>query len=214
MFCSKCGDQLPEGAVFCQKCGTKVDDDISRLYRTEATGTLGQSGARKTYIPEWDKVKRNKQFIQLQEFIQRVFDNLKKLPYQMVMDKVKGTPKISGIGASLIGIICIACISFALRKPGREVRESYLEQYSVSVTVEDAFEAFFENGKWKDYKEDGDQYVVFTGKCFYLEEKADIKIRFKIKDEYFYVTDMEIDGEPQSDFVISAFLGVIYEEYY
>ena len=25
MFCKKCGNQLPDGAMFCSKCGTKQD---------------------------------------------------------------------------------------------------------------------------------------------------------------------------------------------
>lgn len=29
MFCMNCGEQLPDGAVFCSKCGSKIDSNIA-----------------------------------------------------------------------------------------------------------------------------------------------------------------------------------------
>ena len=42
MFCTKCGNQMPEDAAFCQKCGTKVEqkaDDTVQQATDDAVST-------------------------------------------------------------------------------------------------------------------------------------------------------------------------------
>lgn len=96
--------------------------------------------------------------------------------------------------------------------PGAGVRDAYLTQYSRSVTIEDAFEEFFDKGKWDTYKEKGDSYVVFTGSCRYLDERADVKITFKVTGENFVVDSLDVNGAPQNDFMLHALLLKIYED--
>lgn len=69
-------------------------------------------------------------------------------------------------------------------QPGAEVRNAYLPQYSEDVTVEDALEEYFDNGKWDTYKEGGYSYVTFTGTCNYLGEKTDGKFG---KNQFYYL---------------------------
>lgn len=210
MFCSECGKQLPEGALFCQECGTKVDGETNRLYQSEMNENSHQEETRKLHTSE----KETKQFDQCKEVYQKILDNLKKLPYQSILDKLKKIPMVWKIGALAGVLLFIVCIGLLFRKQGQVVRESYLDQYSDSITVGDAFDSFFDDEEWSDYKEDGDTYVVFTGKCFYLEEKVDVKVSFKIKDDYFYVTYMEMNGEPQSEAMLDTLLNKIYEKSY
>ncbi len=96
--------------------------------------------------------------------------------------------------------------------PGAGVRDAYLTQYSRSVTIEDAFDDFFDKGKWDTYKERGDSYVVFTGSCMYLDERADVKITFKVTGENFVVDSLDVNGVPQNDFMLRALLLKIYED--
>lgn len=98
-------------------------------------------------------------------------------------------------------------------QPGANVRNAYLTQYSETVTVEDAFDNFFDNGKWGTYKENDYSYVTFTGACEYLGERADVKITFKITGENFLVERLDVNGTTQNDFMLYGLLTKVYEDY-
>ena len=98
-------------------------------------------------------------------------------------------------------------------KPGVEVRTAYLSQYSDTITVEDAFDNFFDNGKWSTYKDKDYSYVAFTGACEYLGERADVKVTFKITGERFSVDSLDINGQEQNNLILYALLSKVYEDY-
>lgn len=122
------------------------------------------------------------------------------------------------IGLALIIVIALAVVlkpdSIAnVFQPGAEVRNAYLTQYSDKVTVEDAFDHFFANGKWSTYKSEGYSYVVFTGTCEYNGAPADAQITFKITGEHFTVDRLDINGAEQNDLILALFMAKIYEDY-
>lgn len=98
-------------------------------------------------------------------------------------------------------------------QPGMEVRNAYLTQYSDKITIEEAFDNFFENVKWSKYKEAGYTYVVFTGACEYMGERADMRITFKITGENFIVDNLDVNGRAQNDYILHALLLTVYEDY-
>lgn len=117
-------------------------------------------------------------------------------------------------------IIVIACMIILkpdfitdIFQPGASVRNAYLTQYSETVTVEEAFDNFFDNGKWDAYKADGYSYVAFTGACEYLGERADVKITFKITGENFVVDRLDVNGNEQNDLILYGLLLKVYENY-
>ena len=209
MFCSNCGNQLPEGALFCQECGEKVNGEEQVTYRTERV----MSDAENSYQADQDRLSREKQLKHYKEMSQEMLGNLKKVPYQGILDRLKNMPLKWKIGAG-IGILLVIVLCTRIHKPGADVRDAYLENYSNSITVEEAFDSFFDNGRWSEHREDGDVYVLFTGECTYLDKKAKIKIRFRIKGDYFYFVNMEMNGQPQSDILSEALLDKVYEGYY
>jgi len=97
-------------------------------------------------------------------------------------------------------------------QPGANVRNAYLTQYSENVTIGDAFEGFFENGKWSTHKTDDYSYVLFDGSCEYLGQKSDVRVRFKITGENFVVDSMDINGQPQGDLVLYALMSAVYDD--
>lgn len=96
--------------------------------------------------------------------------------------------------------------------PGYEVRNAYLSQYSEDVTIEEAFDNYFANPKWSKYKDGNYSYVVFSGSCEYIGEKADVKIIFKITGENFIVDSLDVNGRTQNDLILYALLASIYSD--
>lgn len=209
MFCSNCGNQLPEGALFCQECGEKVNGEEKATYQAEEV----VHNVENSYETNQDRFNREKQLKHYKEMSQEMLGNLKKVPYQGMLDRLMNMPLKWKIGAG-IGILLVIVLCTRIHKPGEGVRDAYLESYSNSITVEEAFDSFFDHGKWSEHKEDGDVYVVFTGECTYLDKKANIKIRFRIKGDHFYFANMEMNGQLQSDIISEALLDKVYEGYY
>jgi len=126
------------------------------------------------------------------------------------------TIKYFVIGLILLGIVYVVnfrpdIIDNALT-PGAVVRTGYLSSYSDTTNVETAFERFFGNEKWSTFEEDGYEYVIFNGTCFYSEEQIDVRFKFKITGENFVIDSMDINGEEQSDLIIFTLLEKIYED--
>lgn len=126
---------------------------------------------------------------------------------------LKGAAVLLAIG--VIAYVAVVNQDFFVNlvQPGIEVRGSYLTHYSEDVTVEEAFDNFFDNPKWSTYQQDGYTYVVFTGSCEYLGERADARITFQITGEQFRVEQLDINGAEQSDLLLHAMLAKIYEKY-
>lgn len=97
--------------------------------------------------------------------------------------------------------------------PGMEVRGAYLSQYSKSVTIEEAFDHFFDNGKWSKYDSEGYTNIVFTGSCNYQGQRSDIRIIFKITGENFIVDSLDINGQSQNGIVLRSLMSTVYEDY-
>lgn len=100
-----------------------------------------------------------------------------------------------------------------IMKPGAEVRGAYLTQYSENVTIEEAFENYFDNGNWRTYEDNEYSYVVFTGSCEYLGERADVKVTFKITGDNFIVDSLDLNGREQNDWILYGILSAVYEDY-
>ena len=121
------------------------------------------------------------------------------------------------IGGAFIFIISLVIVLksdslFDIIQPGASVRNAYLSQYSDDITIEEAFDNYFENPKWSKYEEAGYTYVVFSGVCEYLGDRADAKITFKITGENFVVDSLDLNGRTQNDLMLYALLRSIYSE--
>ena len=126
---------------------------------------------------------------------------------------LKGAAVVVAIAVVAIVLVTNQDFFLNLIQPGMGVRNSYLTQYSEAVTVEEAFDNFFDNPKWSTYQEDGYTYVVFTGACEYLGERADARITFQITGEQFRTEQLDLNGVEQNDLILYVMLAKIYEEY-
>lgn len=128
--------------------------------------------------------------------------------------------KILAVVALICGVIVVVGAvnpDFGLgqQKYIRMVKESTPQLYP-DITYGQAFEAFFENGRWIYFQsEDKQDIVEFSGNCTYDGEKAEIRIQFQVwYDEGTYqLYTMGINDEPQSELVQAFLLAEIFESY-
>lgn len=112
---------------------------------------------------------------------------------------------------SALALIVLLAAPFLLNQFGSKgIANSYLTQYSETVTVGDAFGAFFANPKWESYKIGGQEYVDFTGKCTYLNEEAVMRITFSVFDDRFNVSNIAVNGIDMPALLWPVFLEVVY----
>ena len=162
--------------------------------------------------------------IAIRSYINRFFNPALKIDADKDLQALKsaeGQRKVVAFVLSAATFLIILAISLEyaipggmqrMFRPGMEVRDAYLSQYSKNVTVEEAFDNFFENGKWSKYESEGYSFVVFTGSCEYLGERADVRVTFKITGENFVVDSLDINGRTQNDLILFALLESVYNE--
>lgn len=139
-----------------------------------------------------------------------------------ILNAVEKRRKIASVVSAIATVLIIAVIALEaalpgslhrIMVPGAEVRGAYLTQYSDEVTIEEAFDNYFDNGKWSTYKETGYSYVVFTGNCEYLGSRADIRLTFKLTGENFRVDSLDVNGVTQGALIMYGLLSSVYEGY-
>ncbi len=180
------------------------------------------------YIPpKKDKKKRTVllEAMAIRDYINKFFNP--KLPINVVYDMkrlrlAERQRKAVAIVWAAATVLIIAAIAWdyispgslqSIMVPGIEVRDAYLSRYSSTVTIEDAFENFFEDGKWSKYDSEGYTYVVFTGSCWYFDERDDVRIVFKITGKNFIVDSLDINGVEQNNLIMHSLLSEVYEDY-
>ncbi|MDE5771960.1 MAG: zinc ribbon domain-containing protein [Ruminococcus sp.] len=165
MFCGKCGNELPDGAKFCGKCGTSQNV-------TETAPEVNVSS-----------VQNGKPiYCQRSEYQGEVATPKKKLPL------------IIGIVAAVIVIIIvIAVIVNSLTKFSIEsVKGGSLTYLDEDITIGEAFDNTFHNGKWKyDEDKDKNEYYVFFDGYFYAEDGDEIEAKIG----FVYDSDVNKKGE-------------------
>lgn len=178
-------------------------------------------------VSEYDKKKRTVllEAMAVQDYLNKFFNP--NLPVDVIKDMRKlklaeGQRKAVAAVSAIASLLIMAAIVLdyvspgsiqSMAVPGIEVRSAYLSQYSKKVTIEEAFEAYFNNCKWSKFDSEGYTYVVFTGTCMYLGEQADARIVFKITGENFVVDSLDINGRTQSDLILYGVLSAVYENY-
>lgn len=95
----------------------------------------------------------------------------------------------------------------------KNISDSYLSQYSQSVTIGEAFNEFFTDPQWVAYKDGAHQRVDFRGGCIYDDSPATMVITFIVNDNTFVVDGITIDGVEVSWLQIDGILNTIFSDY-
>ena len=122
-----------------------------------------------------------------------------------------------GLLKKILGLIILFILAFLYLQYSivQQVRQSVPEDYP-ELTMEKAFDDFFENPKWSYERFTGEYHIVhFSGECLYLNEQVDvdIEIRNRTSSDHVQVYSLEFDDVPQSDLMLSLLLTVVYESY-
>lgn len=181
-----------------------------------------------SYIPGKDDKKTRTILLEamaIRDYVNKFFNP--DLPVDVVKDMKKlklaeGQRKAVAIVCTAATVLVAAALIWdyvspgslqSMAVPGYGVRTAYLSEYSNRITIEEAFDNYFGNGKWSQYDSEGYSYVIFTGTCIYLGKQADIRIAFKITGEHFIVDSLDINGRAQSDLILYGLLSDVYETY-
>lgn len=181
-----------------------------------------------SYISEGTDTKKRTVLLEtmaIQDYINKFFNP--NLPIDVIRDMkrlnlAEGQRKAVAFVCAAATVLIVAATVWdyvspgslqSMAVPGIEVRTAYLSEYSTQVTIGEAFEGFFDNCKWTKFDSEGYAYVAFTGTCRYFDERADVRITFKITGEKFIVDSLDINGRTQSDLVLYGLLSAVYEDY-
>lgn len=170
MFCFKCGENLPDEAEFCIKCGTKTVTTIKKMQTNIQTVYNNQQ--------EYQTIPQPQLYQQ---------PNYQNMPYGVQQNK----PPVFGKTLKIIGIIFVVLFVIGLFIEEETtvtvkvndydlIRNSYLNEYSTTKTINEAFNNYFSNPQWKDSVQDGQAYVIFKGYCTFLGDNTQTTITFWI----------------------------------
>lgn len=103
---------------------------------------------------------------------------------------------------------CAVWLYSATNDASMGIKDVYIEEASTEMTMGEALDSFYTNGKWSNYKEKGVQYVVYKAK----QEKydIDIKIVFTTDGDTYTLVDSEINGEQQGAYGATLLVAAAY----
>ncbi len=184
MFCQKCGNQLPEGVLFCPECGTKAASQETDVKQGQGVGAnetreeIGTPPSRRFSRILGSRLFRRLAIVVVVMIIAAIFNGFKEDKYIKM------------------------------------VKEGSLTAYPQTTVGEafDNFigNASWESGE----SEAGERFVNVKGKIMYMDKKVDIVIQFMVdeKNKTFEYNACEMNDIPQDNLFFYGLLEKIYSE--
>ena len=118
------------------------------------------------------------------------------LKYTM-MSKMRKYSCIISAAVIVLAVILVAVTASSVTNDMNidKVKNGYFESYSSTVSVGEAFDEFFSNPEWTFYDENGKEYVLFTGGCFFGEKSAEVRIVFEIEGDWYHIRNLFFTAE-------------------
>ncbi|MGN1033712.1 MAG: zinc-ribbon domain-containing protein [Intestinibacter sp.] len=179
MKCSKCGNEIKEGAKFCNICGEKLNTESSQpnVNLNKDESAIKAEGVNQ---PK----KKNRTLI-----------------------AVIGVVVVLVIGVALASIGGDGSIYES--EEVTRVKKGHFLDYSEDDGYTDigtAFESYFSDTSWESFtSEEGMEIVQFDGVCMYYDKETNCSIQFELDDDGgFSIYAMEFNGVPQNRLMIGA----------
>ena len=131
------------------------------------------------------------------------------------LSRVKMILAAIAMASGVVWVICVLDIQMGKNYIDMIIRKTSPEMYP-DTTYEKAFDAFFDNARWKYFQSDKGQDVVeFQGDCEYYDDTVTVLIQFLLnKDEKTYnIYTMAIDNQEQSLLMYSIMMEEVFESY-
>lgn len=113
----------------------------------------------------------------------------------------------------LVFVVLIAVPILSNTYSSNGISNSYLSQYSDTVTVGEAFDQFFAEPNWESYKVGSQKYVDFRGGCTLWGEPATMVITFFLgNNDTFHVSNIMINGQDLLELSWPLILETIYSD--
>lgn len=92
MFCHKCGNKSPEGAVFCQKCGAKLINDETKTQSSVKSVKVSAPVSAETTAPPIEPTQQepDASVPEIQEAYDRLKDSAERCPKIKKIDVSQG----------------------------------------------------------------------------------------------------------------------------
>ena len=198
-----------------------------RLYLSPQKSDSGVSNSNKT-VSALEKIgilslkyskenrKKTEEIECLFTYILKIFDHSAPVDARKKSLKMKKAAKNRRIVIAFLITLCVLLFVCALNNSGllggnaNNIKNSYLTQYSSTITIGDAFEDFFSSGKWKNYEEGIQEYVDFSGVCYYDGEEVTVVITFLINEDSFVIDSITKNGRELYPIEEYALLEAIY----
>lgn len=166
MYCTHCGAVIPDGAKFCTRCGAKVESAAKGNVQPEEVSAKGS-------VPPGTAAARAAQ----------------APPKKHRVLKILGT-----LGRAVIAIVVLLLIiGYVLDGPVRSVKNSTMNGYP-GKTVGEAFDSYFDNPEWSSYKNDGMQYVEFSGTFDNSGDESTVDVIFLVDEDTAQIESFYVDG--------------------
>ena len=188
MFCSNCGNELPDNAKFCQKCGKGIGQASSDV-ATEEKPASKPAAKKLSWKQKWQRKPKWQK-------VAGVIGLIIGLTWAFG-DAFKGFNSADNwFGSdSVIDI----------------VRDGHIEGY-LDCTLGEVAEKYFEDLAWKQTEIYGKPYVNLTGKIESLEGFVNVFMQFRVdkKANSFEITTLQFNGVPQSWEMIAEVVEAMY----
>lgn len=214
MKCKACGTEIANDAKFCNFCGEKVEESKKvNSGGIEESVSLKDNEEKYSGKEMMDKIAKlitgGLSAISLIMIIGALFGIFDKNPIPfiifvgivMLVDKLdEKMPKVPTIFWAVFEIVAlVVCFSISSNASVVvSVKEGSPNQYP-NITYEQAFEDYFSDPTWESCgkDEDGNEVVMFTGTCEYMESDAIAEIKFTVykEQESFVVSSVKLNGE-------------------
>ena len=230
MKCKKCGAEIKEGSKFCMACGAKIEKAENNNSGVDVGVTSENPVKMQTGNKVLEKIGKlitgGLSLISVIMLIGALFGAFDKNPVPFIVfivvvlffgwlkDKFPKIPII--VIAVLEIIVLIVCFNAAGNASAvASVKGGHPSNYQ-TTTYEEAFEDYFSDPTWKKVgnDEDGNDVVKFTGKCYYLDETANVEVKFTLhKDQdSFNVSSVKINGEDMGA-LGNVLISDVFDEY-
>lgn len=193
--------------VFGETCGVKVMVQDGVL-KTEADTPFGRCGAT-TFLAAAYAANELAQAL-------NYFANGIVLPADFMMRQKAGHKDTLGKVKTivmqcvmLVLALLVVWLFFFNHDKSLGIKDSKLKDVDSDMTVGEALDSFYTDGKWSNYKEDGTQYVVY--KARQKKYDIDMEVTFWVQDNGdFGVQDSEINGEQQGAYGAALLVAAAY----